>query len=159
MNLEGRTVTVKLELYSVDTIADWFLAKSSMTQKKLQKLVYYTQGWSNALLKQPIIDTDFEAWIHGPVSRKLYSKYNEQGWLDISKLDRAPVIDNSKVEDLLESVWLTYSDLDEDSLEALTSTEEPWKETRIDCKVNETSHKIISNQTMGEFYRSIQIEG
>lgn len=41
-------------MYSIQQIAEWFLAHEAMSAKKLQELVYYTQGWSNALLKRPI---------------------------------------------------------------------------------------------------------
>ena len=55
-------------MYSSQQIAERFLAHETMSAKKLQELVYYTQGWSNALLKKPIIDTDFQAWANGAVS-------------------------------------------------------------------------------------------
>ena len=35
--------------YSIYEIADWFLNKGPMTQKKLQKLCYYAQAWNYAL--------------------------------------------------------------------------------------------------------------
>ena len=35
--------------YSVFDIANWFLLKEEMTQKKLQKLCYYAQAWCYAL--------------------------------------------------------------------------------------------------------------
>ena len=61
--------------YSVFDIANWFLSKEPMTQKKLQKLCYYAQAWCYALNNYRLMDTVFEAWIHGPVSPPLYDKF------------------------------------------------------------------------------------
>ena len=60
--------------YSVYEIANWFLNKGSMTQKKLQKLCYYAQAWCYALKGERLIKSDFQAWIHGPVSPALYDR-------------------------------------------------------------------------------------
>lgn len=99
-------------MYSSQQIAEWFLAHEAMSAKKLQELVYYTQGWSNALLKTPIIDTDFQAWIHGSVSYELWEKYHSYGETDIPQnKNYVNQINDDSVEDLLESVWITYGDI------------------------------------------------
>lgn len=36
----------------LNTVAQYFLSKESMSLKKLQKLVYYAYGWTLALFKQ-----------------------------------------------------------------------------------------------------------
>ena len=43
--------------YNIFDIANWFLSKESMPQKKLQKLCYYAKAWSLVLLKD--IELDF----------------------------------------------------------------------------------------------------
>ena len=63
------------DMHTVFDIANWFLEKQSMTHKKLQKMCYYAQAWSYALKNRPIMDAEFEAWVHGPVCRELYEKY------------------------------------------------------------------------------------
>ena len=45
--------------YSVYEIADWFLNKGNMTQKKLQKLCYYAQAWCYALKNKRLIKSTF----------------------------------------------------------------------------------------------------
>ena len=47
--------------YSVFDIANWFLSKGEMTQKKLQKLCYYAQAWCYALKGYRLEDTDYQA--------------------------------------------------------------------------------------------------
>ena len=54
-------------------VAQYFLAKSDedagdlMSNLKLQKLVYYAQGFALALFDKPLFSERIEAWIHGPV--------------------------------------------------------------------------------------------
>ncbi len=142
--------------YSVFQIADWFLAHEAMTPKKLQKLTYYAQGWGNALLKRPIINTDFEAWVHGPVSYDLWKKYHSYGWTDIPKnKNYVNQINDASIEDLLESVWITYGDRSANELEAITHQEFPWRNARKNCKPDEKCKNLISNKDMEEFYLSI----
>ena len=40
-------VECEIGKYSVFDIADWFLKKGNMTQKKLQKMCYYAQAWTS----------------------------------------------------------------------------------------------------------------
>ena len=69
-------------MFSVFSVADFFLARASMSPKKLQKLVYYAYAWTLALLNETIDDLHFrlfhnkiEAWVHGPVVPDLYQQY------------------------------------------------------------------------------------
>ena len=45
-----------MDKVTVFDVAQWFLAKESMTHKKLQKLIYYYYAWGQALLKRDVID-------------------------------------------------------------------------------------------------------
>lgn len=144
--------------YSIFEIADWFLAKESMTPKKLQKLTYYAEAWSQALLNRSIIeDTSFEAWAHGPVSSILYDKYREYGWNDIPKKESHSDIDDEKVKEVLEAVWFTYGDMSANALEAQTHEEDPWLAARkiAGAEEGERCNQIIPGETMREYYLSI----
>ena len=69
---------------TVFDVADYFLAKTNaeigdlMTNLKLQKLVYYAQGFHLALHNKPLFNEDIAAWEHGPVSPVLYRKYKKR---------------------------------------------------------------------------------
>src|SRR5690554_1871913 len=62
------------------------LAKSepeteAITHLRLQKLLYYVQGWSLASTDQPFFDEPIQAWPHGPVAVAAYQyfcKYSGQ---------------------------------------------------------------------------------
>jgi uncharacterized phage-associated protein len=145
-------------VYSIFEIANWFLAKESMTSKKLQKLTYYAEAWSNALLSTSIVsDTEFEAWAHGPVSPELYEKYRDFGWNNIPQNSSPVNISDEKTLDLLESVWLTYGEMSANALEAQTHVEAPWKNARFRGQVDEgdVCKEKISKKDMANFYKSI----
>ena len=142
--------------YSIFDISNWFLSRESMTQKKLQKLSYYFEAWSYALFNKSFInDTKFEAWVHGPVSPQLYEKYKEYGWNDIDKTEDNSSIFEPKVLELLESVWETYGDQSANSLEALTHSEDPWKNARKGLSESEPSNTEIAPEDMRNYYCSI----
>ena len=71
--------------YSIFDIANWFLNKNNMTQKKLQKLCYYAQAWYYALKDKRLMRSDFQAWVHGPVSPALYERFRDFGY-DTNKM-------------------------------------------------------------------------
>lgn len=143
---------------SIQDLAKWFLAKEPMTHKKLQKLCYYAVAWGWALMNKPIVkDGNFEAWVHGPVSDILYQEYKSCGWnnIDNSKFEKPKF--SSDIEELLNSVWDTYGSKDGNELEALSHSEQPWKEARVGLKEDEKGNVKIKPETMKAFYQSIYV--
>lgn len=144
---------------TIEDLADWFLAKEPMTQKKLQKLCYYAVAWGYALMDRHIVENDeFQAWVHGPVSPTLFTKYHDRGWTEITSNKPAPKFPKV-VEELLESVWSTYGSKDGTELEALSHTEQPWREARAGLSPTDRSTNTISKDTMRTFYRTIYAGG
>ena len=47
-------------------------AGDTISNMKLQKLVYYAQGFALAITGKPLFQEDIEAWEHGPVAPALY---------------------------------------------------------------------------------------
>lgn len=147
-----------MKQYSIFDVSDWFLSKEEMTPKKLQKLSYYFEAWCHALFGRTLVnDTQFEAWVHGPVSPELYSKYREYGWNDIEQKENNSAIFEPKALELLESVWATYGDKSANELEALTHSETPWRNARIGLSEDEPSNLKISEEDMHDYYLSIYI--
>ncbi len=144
-----------MEQVPIHTLAEWFLAKESMTHKKLQKICYYGVAWGWALLNSSIIEDDkFEAWVHGPVAPKLYRAYKDCGWNDIP-LGKTKVVPNA-IKELLEAVWLTYGDKSGNELEALSHSERPWRQARKGLPDEARSTEPISPAVMRKFYNSIK---
>jgi uncharacterized phage-associated protein len=67
-----------------NAVANYLLerAKSegkSLDQMKIQKLVYYANGWHLALKGTPLIDEEVEAWRYGPVIPSLRDSFRYWG--------------------------------------------------------------------------------
>ena len=87
-------------------VANYLLSKTDeeagdvISNLKLQKLVYYVQGFSLAMNNRPMFEEDIYAWQHGPVVPSLYHNFKDNGAFGIPK----PVdFDVSKV------VWFHFS--------------------------------------------------
>jgi uncharacterized phage-associated protein len=141
--------------YSVFEVANWFLSKAAITQKKLQKLCYYAQAWCFALKGYKLENTDYEAWIHGPVSPVLWERFKGFGFDPI--IYHGNISTSFAPEDLqlLEDVWDTYGNQSGNALEALTHRELPWLEARNGYEPDERCSVVISPLSMASFYKSI----
>ncbi|WP_440252573.1 Panacea domain-containing protein [Catenibacterium faecis] len=166
----GCSMTAKIAIVDkpikadITDVADWFLLKGNMSNKKIQKLCYYAEAWSLTLLDQDIANhSEFEAWVHGPVNRTLYQTFKGYGWHELKITNREEVMARMKKLftpeqiEVLEAVWDTYGEYGADQLEALTHTERPWLEQRVGLGKFESSHSIISSTTMKEYYKSIEV--
>ena len=139
-------------------IAKAFLSMESMSNKKIQKLCYYAQAWHLALNGEPLIDCEFEAWIHGPVCPQLYRKYKSNGYQNICKEARLPesIATDSYVKEFLESIYNIYGNKSGDDLELLTHNESPWKNARIGYEEWEPAYTNISQMDMKNYYSKIK---
>ena len=143
--------------YSIFDIANWFLAKEEMTQKKVQKLCYYAQAWCYALKGYRLEDTDYQAWVHGPVSPVLWDRFKSFGYDSIIIKGHTNIEIDTEDEKLLEDVWDTYGENTGNALEALTHRELPWIEARRGYEPEERCTVVISPATMAAYYKSIYV--
>lgn len=138
-------------------VAKYFLSLGSMNHKKLQKLCFYAQAWHLAFTGNKLMDTDFEAWIHGPVSPRLYNEYKEWRGLVIPQRtcpeDELHTLENFKK--FLHKIYDLYKEYSADELEELTHSEEPWIEARKGYKKKDICRVVINNQTITDFYRGL----
>jgi uncharacterized phage-associated protein len=70
--------------YDPKAIANYFLAvaaeqNKSLTPMKIQKLVYFANGWHLAIKGEPLINEQVEAWRFGPVIASLYGAFRRFG--------------------------------------------------------------------------------
>lgn len=149
-----------MDKFDICTIADWFLMHESMTHKKLQKLLYFSYGYyiasyNDSVLKldNEMFENDFEAWVHGPVSPKIYNLYRDAGYRMISKDECEPVILTEKVEDVLFFVLNKYMDKDGDDLEKMTHNQFPWMNAREGLSPIEPSNNPITKEDIYRFFK------
>lgn len=101
-----------------------------ITHLKLQKLMYYAQGFSMARNGMKIFDECFEAWDHGPVCRRLYDEYKGMSYYEIPdemvKGDPKNILENCNVWNIIMEVWRVFGKMSGKQLEMLTHRELPW---------------------------------
>ena len=151
----------------IERVSQWFLSRSSMSNKKLQKLCYYAYCWFIVFFNDiesitednigeiRVLCTDrFQAWIHGPVSPRLYHRYKEYGWHIIPQLASTPEV-SAELESLLEQVWEAYGSFTADELENISHGEMPWKKARKGYQDGDACSNEISIYDILRYYSSL----
>ena len=139
-------------------IADYFLVSvneevgDNLSNLKLQKLVYYAQGFHLALYNVPLFDESIQAWTYGPVVPALYHHYKAQGAggicppeeFDDSKYDK-------RTREVLNEVFKVYGQYSAWKLADMTHVEPPWTETPLG--------EAIPLSAMQEYFRTMLVNG
>lgn len=103
-------------------------AGETISNLKLQKLLYYQQGFHLAYFGAPLFAEDVEAWMYGPVVPTVYDEFKTRGH-NCLEFNEEPIFLNSKEELLFNEVMRIYNDFSAIGLMNLTHKESPWKET------------------------------
>lgn len=141
-------------------VVDYFICRSNesngkmpLTNKKLQKLLYYAQAWNLVFNDEKLFEENIEAWVHGPVVPVVYHEYKKYGCTPIQE---KAIIDKTKFtrDELktLDEVWKVYGKFDGNYLEILSHSEEPWIAARGQAEINECCTTVIDPVLMREFY-------
>ena len=123
---------------------------STISNLKLQKLVYYAQAWHLAIHGTSLFEEDFQAWVHGPVVPALHQEYKAFGWQPIQADASANLPEN--VLSFLDEVAQEYSDCNGYELEQMTHAEAPWNIARGDLQADVPSYAVIEKAWMKEYY-------
>jgi uncharacterized phage-associated protein len=132
-------------------VAAYLLSKADieegdgMTHLKLQKLLYYCQGFSLVLQENPLFENAIEAWPHGPVVPDVYHEFKNWGngiIADLGPGDLSALSDEER--DLIDEVYEVYGDYSASKLRNLTHSERPWceAENKIDTTI---THGALKN--------------
>lgn len=149
-------------------VAEYFIAlakhsgDTSVTNLKIQKLVYYAQAWYLANFDKPLFEEDFQAWVHGPVIPELYQQYKEFSYkpIDINvTLDQVEPRFKPEELEFLKEVAKVYMPSGGYELELMTHNEDPWKIARGSLAPEEHSDKVISKDSMFSYYSAVLENG
>lgn len=142
----------------IDIVVDYLLSQcQDITNMALQKSLYYVQGFSYAFYRSFLFTEDCEAWIHGPVYRDIYRRYSNYCFDPIDSMDEFDVSSLSSEEKLLlDSIIRHVCCYSGKTLECFTHTETPWVSARIGLPANASSNRIISKQSIGEYFTSVK---
>ncbi len=136
-----------------------------MSHLKLQKLLFYCDAYCLAFFGEELISDKFEAWVHGPVCRRVYDQlkeksalYTDMSYSEIPGVDEDAAFDAlpMDVKDLLNDVLGNLTQWSGIELERATHREQPWIEARRGYGEADKCNVEISKETTRDFYRSQQ---
>ena len=106
-----------------------------VTNLKVQKLVYYTQGFYLALNGKPLFNNDIKAWAHGPVVPELYQEYKGFGKQAIEltkKFNPHVCLTKAEIEHV-ELIYEVFGQFSAWKLRNMTHEEKPWIDNEADA--------------------------
>ena len=119
-------------------------ADVEFTPMKLQKLLYYAQGYALALLRRPLFGERIKAWEHGPVVPQVWKAHEDSEGLLPRPTDLDLLALDPQVRAILDRVYNDYGLFAAWALRNMTHEERPWVET--------PRNEPISPQLMAEFF-------
>ena len=142
-----------------DSVADYLITQmrehgDPITNKKLQKLLYYAQGWFLALYDEQLFFDPIEAWTHGPVVPDVWQRFRDSEWRPIMD-EIVPPEFPEQVTEHLDEVLIVYGTLEAYELELLTHQEKPWQIARGDLPHDAPCNNTIEHDHMRDFYKSM----
>lgn len=146
-------------MISCHDVANYFLTLNDeevgelISNLKLQKLVYYAQGFYLAVMGENLFEDTIEAWAHGPVIPALYHEYKEYGSGVIPiPPDFDPGIIDSETRSLLDEVYSVFGQFSGWKLRNMTHEEPPWIEAYA-------GNKIIKKSSMKKYFLTMVNDG
>lgn len=126
-----------------------------ITNLKLQKLLYYAQGYYLAFHHgEPLFADGIQAWIHGPAVPNIYGEYKHNRWNPISDNVVAPQFDDD-LEEYLGLIINTFLPIDAYKLEQMTHEEPPWREARGNLPPDAPCTNLIQPKTMQVYFKGL----
>lgn len=101
-----------------------------MSNMKLQKMLYYQQGFHLAKFNEPLFEEDIEAWMYGPVVPLVYNQFCSFGANGILPAEDEPIELRPMEEKLFNEVFTAYAQFSAIGLMNMTHKEKPWMNTK-----------------------------
>ena len=140
---------------AVEDVAAYILSNMDkrVTTMKLQKLLYYCQGWHLAWDAEKLYDAEIQAWANGPVVRDIYDLHRgrysiEPPWPEQGDPAALTYDESTTVDVVLE----TYGDWTADQLSQTTHSEPPWCEARKGLPATARSDVTIDTDVMQDYF-------
>ena len=136
-------------MHTPKDIANFFLCLSEpdvgdvLSNLKIQKLVYYAQGFHLAIFGTPLFEDPILAWEHGPVVPSLYYEFKQYGSGQIPVPEEFDTdIFSKEQNELLLEVNQVFGQFSAWKLRNMTHSERPWNETD---RNQEISHGLMKD--------------
>ena len=114
---------------------------------KLQKLLYYAQGYFVALYNKNLFNEEIEAWMHGPVVPEIYREYKSHGKKSIPPPENVDInAFTTEEQEIIDDVYMVYGQFSAWALRNMTHREEPWIK-------RESDRDVITNNDLIDFFK------
>ena len=130
----------QLTQYMIYSYENFSNSQLDNQELKLQKLMYFAQRESYALMGEPLFDNEFEGWIHGPVLPELRYYFDE----NYKSTQNSDLILCDRDKYIINSTIAKYGQYDAWYLRNLSHDEISWKNSRIGLGDSEPGQRIIS---------------
>lgn len=137
-------------------VAKYFFSKNHfLTDKQIQKLVYYAYAWylvrnnsSKDNITNRLCFQHPEAWVHGPVFYDLYEEmtYNREKFVT-REIDLG-----INMQNFLNVIYNVYGKYSGNQLEDMTHNETPWIMARLGCTPNQRSRQEIDDSQIYDYF-------
>lgn len=126
-----------------------------LTPLRLQKLLYYVQGWSLAMNGRPMFTDRIQAWKYGPVVRSVYDLFKDckSGAIPGDAASSEGL--SREQRDFIEQVWQAYKPYSAIALANMTHDEMPWKKARAGLGAEANGETEISLDDMREAFTKL----
>lgn len=127
----------KIELQSPIAVANFIIEvanekENPVTNLKLQKVLFFLQGYCLAEYNSPLIDGNFSKWQYGPVEEEVYQEFKYFGASPINSKSTQLRIDSGKIEFYCEEISMSDNLLNKikEIVEQIIK-KEPWQLVRL----------------------------
>ncbi len=144
---------------TIECVVKYLLINTmEITPLALQKLLYISQGFYKAFTGDYLFQDDCEAWVHGPVYRKVYSKYKDHGYNPIEEkgFEYGEMKLTTAEKELLDSIIRYFGCYSGKVLKKMTHTEEPWRIARKGVSDHEGSDRVIDKESISKYFNDIK---
>jgi uncharacterized phage-associated protein len=139
-------------------VAKYLLSKQEeesgdiISNMKLQKLLYYAQGFYLAINNTALFEEDIYAWQYGPVVPEAYRTYKD---FNSSAIPRPEEFDPSSINPeytkFLDQIYAILGQFSAWKLAEFTHAEPPWKETAL--------RDIITHEKLKSYFKTQLVQG
>lgn len=127
----------------------------AMTNLRLQKMLYFAQGWALTRLGKPLFEEAIEAWPYGPVVPVCYGWYSGFGRNFLTSDMPPREVFTAEEYELLLDTWTELSKYSTSHLVTLSHEKgTPW-----DRAWNHSRSREISTKEIGEFFSKVPLPG
>lgn len=153
-----KTTNKKSGNSDVVLLAEWLILlaakrKCSVTNSKLQVLLYYSQVWHLVFYQRELFKEPLEAWMHGPAIFKVYKYFEDRSFLSLPYRTDLPEIPAKMIRHLSE-ILEVYLPFPTETLERMVRHEFPWQNARRGLREQESSRNPIAIEDILSFYTS-----